>query len=78
MAIKKGGAPKARRPRAAAPKVRNLKEIIIEVPHDAAKRNVHELVKAALHHKSVTDAVEEKNPVVVQVVDNGFMRKGSC
>jgi hypothetical protein len=76
MATKKGGTHKAGKPKAAATKVRKIKEIIIEVPHDEDKETVHELVKAALHKKSVTDAVEERNPVVVQVVDNGFIRKG--
>jgi hypothetical protein len=73
MAIKKGGAPKARKRKAL--QVRNIKEIVIEVPHDAAKRNVHELVKTALHHKSVTDAVETMDPVVVQLVDNGSISR---
>lgn len=76
MATKKGGAPKARKPKAEAPTVGRIKRITIEVPHTAEKTDVHERVKAALHHKKVTDAVEERNPVLLHLVDNGIMRKG--
>jgi hypothetical protein len=67
MATKKRGG----KPKAGVPQVEQINEIIIPVPHDAAKKDVRDLVKAALHHKSVTDALETKDPVVVRVVENG-------
>jgi hypothetical protein len=67
MATKKRGG----KLKAGVPKVKQINEVIIPVPHDAVKRDVLDLVKAALHRKSVTDALETKDPVVVQVVENG-------
>jgi hypothetical protein len=68
---KKAGARSGRAPKAGEHKRRAAHEVTVEVPHGSRKSKVHSLVKQALEHKSVTDALDNKNLVVVRLETNG-------
>jgi len=57
--------------KAASPKVRQATEITVEVPHGSSPKKLNSLVEAALKVRAATDALDNRQLVVMRLETNG-------
>ena len=61
----------ATRRRAAPPTAKPATEITVEVPHGSSLQKVNALVRAALKQKTATDALDDRQLLVIRLETNG-------